>query len=202
MKITVGQLRRIIREEVEQEKVRKIVKEAVKSELNEGLWSNLKDLASVTFKGEVDGLKIPPGVQKGDWTSIVNQARKASEERKMSYIASAAARAKEAPGRGVITYKGWLEKVESEEEDMAAMDAAVKKAAENAAIKRQHELEDFERYQRAKSQQARSRKEIEDKEEAEKKAKDKEEEDRLLRRGKAPYNPSGSSSMGKASDAW
>jgi len=37
MKITVGQLRRIIREEVEQEKLRKIVRESAESALEESI---------------------------------------------------------------------------------------------------------------------------------------------------------------------
>jgi len=182
MKISVGQLRRIIREEVEQEKVRKIVRETVESELNESLWDNIK----ATFTGEVDGKAIPPGVSKSDWVMIVNASKKLPDERRSAFIADSTLKVKETPGR-ITSPKTWLKDIESQEEDEAENAARSAKRAEYEELARKAKEEDDAKYYRARAQSKADRLEREESDEREREAQRKREEKALLARQANSY---------------
>lgn len=186
MKISVGQLRKIIREEVEQEKVRKIVRETIKSELDEGAWDNIKSLASATFTGKVDGKAIPPGVSKGDWVMIMNSAKTLPAERQSAFIADSTLQVKETPGR-ITSAKSWLKNIESQEEEEAENATAQAKRAEYEELARKAKEEDDAKYYRAKAQLKADRLEREESEEREREAQRKREEKALLARQANSY---------------
>lgn len=202
MKITVGQLRRIIREEVEQEKLRKIVRESAESALEEGIWDNIRDLASATFTGKVQGKDIPKGVDKGMWVGIMQAAQKLPPERRSAYIADATMQARESGNKSYISANSWLKNAVAEEEEVAQMNAS-EKARYDARMKARAAVERDNAAMAARiASYERDMQKFRDKEQAEKEKREREDLDRMLRRGKAPYNPSGSSSMGRMTDAW
>lgn len=167
MKITMNQLRRIIREEIAREDRR---------QMNEGFFSHIGDYASAVFTGKVDGQAVPPGVSKGDWVTILGAAKAASPERKASYIADMTARVKKQ--QSVITYKSWLQDVESEEEFQAQMSASEKRHKEAERRRREEELADLNRWantkQRMRDEKRWEEKREEERLEAEKQAKEEE----------------------------
>jgi len=158
-------------------------------------------LTSATFTGKVQGKDIPKGVDKGMWVGIMQAAQKLPPERRSAYIADATMQARESGNKSYISANSWLKNAVAEEE-VAEMNAS-EKARHAARMKARAAVERDNAAMAARiASYERDKQKFRDKEQAEKEEREREDLDRMLRRGKAPYNPSGSSSMGRMTDAW